>query len=188
MSDVHPDLQFVFTPGSYKPGEVSVLDNFAAATCGFTQQRPESRGYVRIGGNNPNDAPEVQPNYLEHELDREVVVRGLKLCRQFLQSGPLGELFEAEEVPGSEVNSDDALLDFARQTGNTGYHLCGTCTMGPQSNPMSVVGADLKVHGVEDLRVIDASVMPRVTSSNTCAASMMIGEKGADMIITAANA
>ena len=82
------------------------------------------------------------------------------------------------------MQTDDELLDFARKTGNTGYHLVGTCTMGPNSNPMSVVGSDLKVHGVDGLRVIDASVMPRVTSSNTCAATMMIGEKGADMILS----
>ncbi len=188
LSNAKPDLQFVFTPGSYKPGEVYVLDKFAAATCGFTQQRPESTGYIRITGTDPNDEPEVQPNYLEHEVDRETVVRGLKLCRQFLQSGSLGELFDAEEAPGSQIRTDDELLDFARETGNTGYHLCGTCTMGPESNPMSVVGADLKVHGVQGLRVIDASVMPRVTSSNTCAASMMIGEKGADLIIAEAGA
>ena len=81
------------------------------------------------------------------------------------------------------MQTDDELLNFARATGNTGYHLTGTCTMGPAGNSMAVVGSDLKVHGVEGLRVIDASVMPRVTSSNTCAATMMIGEKGADMIL-----
>lgn len=186
LQDETPDLQFVFTPGSYKAGKVYVLDKFAAATCGFTQQRPESKGYIRISGTDPNDAPEVQPNYLEHETDRQTVIRGLKLCRQFLQSGKLGELYEREEVPGAQAQSDEELLQFARETGNTGYHLCGSCSMGPESNPLAVVGADLKVHGLEGLRVIDASVMPRVTSSNTCAASMMIGEKGADMIIAAA--
>ena len=81
------------------------------------------------------------------------------------------------------MQTDDELLDFARATGNTGYHLVGTCTMGPADNKMAVVGPDLKVHGVQGLRVIDASVMPSVTSSNTCAATMMIGEKGSDMIL-----
>lgn len=184
LDNENPDLQFVFTPGSYVPGKVYVLDKFAAATCGFTQQRPESTGYIRISGPDPNDEPEVQPNYLEHETDRQTVIRGLKLCRTFLQSGELGKLYGKEEVPGPGVQRDEEWLQFARETGNTGYHLCGTCTMGPESNPLSVVGADLKVHGMDGLRVVDASVMPRVTSSNTCAASMMIGEKGADMIIT----
>lgn len=182
-ADATPDLQFVFTPGSYQAGKVYVLDKFAAATCGFTQQRPESIGHIRITGKSPHDVPEVQPNYLEHETDRVVALRGMKWCRKFLQSGPLGELFEREETPGADIKTDDELLDYARQTGNTGYHLVGSCTMGPASNPMAVVGADLKVHGVDGLRVIDASVMPRVTSSNTCAASMMIGEKGADLVL-----
>ena len=112
-----------------------------------------------------------------------MTLRGVRLSRQFLQSEPLSKYFVREQVPGENLQSDDELLDFAKQTGNTGYHLCGTCVMGPASNDRAVVSADLKVHGVQGLRVIDASVMPRVTSSNTCAASMMIGEKGAELIL-----
>ena len=184
IDDPQPDLQFVFTPGSYQAGKVYVLDKFPAATCGFTQQRPESVGHIRITGNDPHDIPELQPNYLDHEVDRRAALQGIKLSREFLRTGALANHYEREEVPGSQLQTDDELLDFARKTGNTGYHLVGTCTMGPNSNPMSVVGSDLKVHGVDGLRVIDASVMPRVTSSNTCAATMMIGEKGADMILS----
>ena len=183
LNDAVPDLQFVFTPGSYQPGKVYVLDKFPAATCGFTQQRPLSTGHVRITSAEASAIPEVQPDYLAHEIDREVTIRGVRLSRQFLQSDPLADYFVREEVPGAHLQSDDELLDFAKQTGNTGYHLCGTCVMGPASDGSAVVSADLKVHGVEGLRVIDASVMPRVTSSNTCAASMMIGEKGADLIL-----
>jgi len=183
LNDPTPDLQFVFTPGSYQPGKVYVLDNFPAATCGFTQQRPYSRGFVRIASNDPHAAPELQPNYLQHEIDQQVTLRGIKLSRQFLQSAPLSEHFLEEQVPGMQIQTDDELLDFAKATGNTGYHLVGTCTMGPASNKMAVVAPDLKVHGVDGLRVIDASVMPTVTSSNTCAASMMIGEKGAELIL-----
>ncbi len=182
IADATPDMQFVFTPGSYQAGKVYVLDRFAAATCGFTQQRPLSTGYVHISSRDPQDSPVVQPNYMQHEEDRETVLRGMKLCRQFLRSPPLSDYFKQEEVPGDDCQSDDELLDYAKRTGNTGYHLTGTCTMGPSSNPMAVVGPDLKVHGLQALRVIDASVMPRVTSSNTCAASMMIGEKGADLV------
>lgn len=183
LDDPIPDLQFVFTPGSYQAGKVYVLDKFPAATCGFTQQRPKSAGHVRITSADPHAAPEVQPNYLQHEDDQRAALRGMKLARQFLQSAPLSELFVREEVPGDHVQSDDEWLEFARATGNTGYHLVGTCTMGPAENKMAVVGPDLKVHGLGGLRVIDASVMPRVTSSNTCAAAMMIGEKGADLLI-----
>lgn len=183
LDDSVPDLQFVFTPGSYQQGKVYVLDKFTAATCGFTQQRPESVGYVRITGNSPHDTPELQPNYLDHEIDRLAALRGMKLSREFLRSGALAKHYEREEVPGTQLQTDDELLDFARKTGNTGYHLVGTCMMGPKKNPLSVVGSDLKVHGVDGLRVVDASIMPRVTSSNTCAATMMIGEKGAEMIL-----
>jgi len=183
LQDPTPDLQFVFTPGSYQPGKVYVLDKFPAATCGFTQQRPASRGYIRITSPDPHTNPELQPNYLQHETDQQAALRGMKLSREFLQTAPLSQYFDSEEVPGVSVQTDDELLDFARATGNTGYHLVGTCTMGPADNKMAVVGPDLKVHGVQGLRVIDASVMPSVTSSNTCAATMMIGEKGSDMIL-----
>ena len=183
LKDPVPDLQFVFTPGSYQPGKVYVLDKFPAATCGFTQQRPQSTGHIRITSSDPNIAPEVQPNYLQHESDQQAALRGMKLCRQLLQSPPLLDYFANEEVPGAAVQTDDDLMRFARATGNTGYHLVGSCTMGPANNTMSVVGADLKVHGIQGLRVIDASVMPCVTSSNTCAATMMIGEKGSDLVL-----
>ena len=183
LQDPVPDMQFVFTPGSYQPGKVYVLDKFPAATCGFTQQRPMSTGHIRITSSDTNAAPEIQPNYMQHESDQQAVLRGIKLSRKFLQSKPLLDYFQSDEVPGAAIQTDDELLEFARATGNTGYHLTGTCTMGPAANTMAVVGPDLKVHGVQGLRVIDASVMPRVTSSNTCAATMMIGEKGADLIL-----
>ena len=185
LQDPIPDLQFVFTPGSYQPGKVYVLDKFPAATCGFTQQRPKSTGHIRITSNDPNAAPQVQPNYLQHDSDKQAALRGMKLSRQFLQSSPLLDYFANEEVPGAAVQSDEELLNFAKATGNTGYHLVGSCTMGPADNSMAVVGSDLKVHGVAGLRVVDASVMPCVTSSNTCAATMMIGEKGAELILEA---
>ena len=176
-------MQFVFSHGSYKPGKVYELDRFPAVTCGFTQQRPNSRGYVRITSADPAVAPEVQPNYLDDDHDCEVVVRGLKMARQYLHSPQLARWVQNEEVPGAGVDSDADILEYARKTGNTGYHLVGSCMMGPRANPLAVVDPSLKVHGLSGLRVIDASVMPAVTSSNTCAASIMIGEKGADMIL-----
>jgi len=178
-----PELQFVFTHGTYKPGKVYELDSFAGATCGFTQQRPRSTGHVRIESNDPFVDPLIQPNYLQDELDQQIAVRAMKMTRAFLRSEQFSHLYEAEAVPGEAVQTDDELLEFARNTGNTGYHLCGTNTMGQASNPMAVVSPDLKVHGIDGLRVIDSSVMPRVTSSNTCAATYMIAEKGADLVL-----
>jgi len=178
-----PDLQFVFTPGSYRPGKIYQLDRFPAITCRLTQQRPESRGYVRINSPDPYDSPNVQPNYLADELDQYVTVRGIKMARRFLQGERFQSSFEREQVPGEDLASDDELLDYARQTGNTGFHLVGTCKMGPATDPMSVVDDNLRVHGLQQLRVIDASIMPSVTSSNTCAPTFMIAEKGADLIL-----
>ena len=105
------------------------------------------------------------------------------MARQYLHSPQLARWVQNEEVPGAGVDSDADILEYARKTGNTGYHLVGSCMMGPRANPLAVVDPSLKVHGLSGLRVIDASVMPAVTSSNTCAASIMIGEKGADMIL-----
>lgn len=178
-----PDLQFVFAHGTYKPGKVYELDNFAGVTCGFTQQRPLSRGYVRIQSRDPYKTPVIQPNYLQDEIDQQITLRGMKLTRQFLHSKQLSHLFEVEVVPGTDVHTDDELMAYARSTGNTGYHLCGTNKMGQVTDPMAVVAPNLKVHGLDGLRVVDASVMPAVTSSNTCAATYMIAERGADLIL-----
>ncbi len=180
---LQPDLQFVFSHGSYRPGKVYELDDFPAVTCGFTQQRPESTGYSRITSADPHELPEVQPNYLVAELDQQVAIKGIRMARRFLQSEQFGQWFEREETPGQQVQTDDEMLSYARSTGNTGYHLVGTCRMGPRHDPGSVVGADLKLHGLQGLRVIDASVMPRVTSSNTCAPTIMIAEKGVEMVL-----
>ncbi|MEM7379509.1 MAG: GMC family oxidoreductase N-terminal domain-containing protein, partial [Pseudomonadota bacterium] len=178
-----PDLQFVFSHGSYRPGRVYELDTVPAVTCGFTQQRPHSRGHVCIRSADPHDTPSVQPNYLVDERDQNAAVDGMQIVRRIIASPGFAPLVEHETVPGAEVQSREAILQFARETGNTGYHLVGTCKLGPTSDPLAVVDTDLCVHGLEGLRVIDASVMPTVTSSNTCAATTMIGEKGADSLI-----
>ncbi|MBX2825835.1 MAG: GMC family oxidoreductase N-terminal domain-containing protein [Gammaproteobacteria bacterium] len=179
----NPDLQFVFSHGSYKPGRVYELDDFPAITCGFTQQRPESRGYVHITSPDIDQPPEVQPNYLSTDNDQRLAVDGIRLARKIMGHAVFQPWFEREEAPGEDLQRDSELLDYARRTGNTGYHLVGTCTMGPATQKTAVVSPELKVHGLQGLRVIDASVMPAVTSSNTCAASIMIGEKGADLVI-----
>jgi choline dehydrogenase len=184
-SDVldHPDLQFVFTPGSDKPGRVYVLDDFPAATCGFTQQRPESVGFVRLKSKDPTEAPTIQPNYLDAEQDRRTTVAAMRLARNFLSGKGMSKFYLKEELPGADVVSDEDLLEFARKTGNTGYHLIGTCMMGPASDPLAVVDPSLRVHGLAGVRVIDASIMPRMISANTYASTLMIAEKGADLVL-----
>ncbi|MCP5150568.1 MAG: GMC family oxidoreductase N-terminal domain-containing protein [Ectothiorhodospiraceae bacterium] len=177
-----PDLQFTFTPASYKEGVVGRLDDFPGMTCGVWQHRPESRGHVRLRSADPFEHPEIQPNYLATETDRRVLVAGIRLARRFLGTPELAPYFAGEVVPGPDARSDDELLDFAFRRGSTVFHLVGTCRMGPDGDPMAVVDPELRVRGIERLRVVDASVMPALTSGNTNAPTMMIAEKAADMI------
>ena len=176
------DLRILFTPGSYADGRVYVLDDYPGMTCGAAQPRPESSGYVRVVSRDPADAPIVQPNYLAAEADRRITLAGLRLARALLNRPELNAYFETETLPGAAVTTDDELLDFARRRGNTGYHLVGTCRMGPSTDQNAVVDDALRVHGVEGLRVIDASIMPMLPSANTFAATIAIAEKGADLI------
>ena len=176
------DIQVLFTPGSYKEGQAYVLDDLPGMSCGARQQRPESRGHVRLRSADPMAAPLVQPNYLTDARDQAVLLAALKLARQLMASRAMAAYFEGEILPGPQVASDDELLDFARQRGSTAYHLVGTCKMGPDSDPMAVVDATLKVRGVQGLRVVDASVMPQVPSANTLAGALMVAEKAADLI------
>ena len=151
-------------------------------TCGAAQPRPESTGHVRIRSADPGDNPVVQPNYLQAEADRTIMLAGVRLVRRIFNNPALAHYFDRETLPGAQVQSDAELLDFARQKGNTGYHLVGTCRMGPVSDPRSVVDPALRVIGVEGLRVVDASIMPRLPSANTFASTIAVAEKAADMI------
>jgi len=178
-----PDILITFTPGSFKAGFLGVLDDAPGMTCGVWQLRPESRGYVHARSADPMAAPIIQPNYLAAEADQRVVVTALKLARRIMSTPELARQCDKEVVPGTPMNSDEDWLDFARSGGLSGYHICGTARMGPASDGQSVVDNQLRVHGVEKLRVVDASVMPVITSGNTNAATMMIAEKAADLIL-----
>ncbi|MDR3535786.1 MAG: choline dehydrogenase [Acetobacteraceae bacterium] len=151
---------------------------------GFTllvyQLRPESRGEIRLKTARAEDAPAMRPNYLSTETDRRTIVDGLKIGRRLLTSPHMQALVASEYRPGSEVQGDAELLEYARNNGGTVFHPTSTCKMG--SDPMAVVDAELRVHGLEGLRVVDASVMPAVISGNTNAGTIMIAEKASDMI------
>jgi choline dehydrogenase len=176
------DIQVLFTPGSYKEGRNYVLDDHPGMSCGARQQRPFSAGHVRLASPDPRAAPLVQPNYLSDPRDPPVLLAALRLARGFLQSTVMAQYFHSETLPGPQVQTDDEWLDFARRRGSTAYHLVGTCKMGPADDPMAVVDAQLRVHGLQQLRVVDASVMPQVPSANTMAATLMVAEKAADLI------
>jgi choline dehydrogenase len=176
------DLQLTFTPASYKEGVQSQLEDEPGMTVASWQQRPESRGHVRIRSADPFEAPLIQPNYLAEEGDRRILLEGMKLARRLLASKPLEPYYAYEDFPGPNVRTDDELLAAARQRGTTTFHPMGTCRMGPEADPTAVVDDQLRVRGLEGLRVVDASVMPSMLSANLNAATMMIAEKAADMI------
>jgi choline dehydrogenase len=179
-----PDVQISFAPGSFKDGQIGQLEADPGLTGGPWQMRPSSRGYVEAQSSDPHVQPAINPRYLSEESDRRAIVGGLRFVRRIFAAPALQPFVGDERLPGSHVQSDDELLDYAKRNGNTVYHASCTCMMGPQAN--CVVDDELRVHGVEGLRVIDASVMPAVTSTNTNAPTIMIAEKGAQMIRSAA--
>ena len=176
------DLQGVFSPASYKLGFVGLLDDFPGMTAGVWQHRPESVGHVRARSTDPFQDPLIQPNYLADPIDRRVLLGGMKLARRLLQSPALARYFDGDHLPGPAVQSDDELMGYARQYGSTAYHLIGTARMGPATDPTAVVDDQLRVHGMQGLRVVDASIMPSMPSANTYSSTMMIAEKASDMI------
>ena len=179
----HGDIQVSFTPASYPSGIWSGLDRFPGVTLAGWQQRPESRGHVRARSADPMEAPEFQPNYLAEEADRRAIVAAMRLARKIAAQPAFARYVDSEVWPGQDVRDADAMLEHARQTGNTTYHPVGTCRMGPAGRADSVVDAELRVHGLDGLRVVDCSVIPAMPAANTNASAIMIGEKAADMIL-----
>lgn len=175
-----PDVQFNVMPLSVdKPGDP--LHTYSGFTASVWQCHPASRGRIAIRSADPLDQPRIEPQYLQADIDRKTIVSGVRMLREIYRKPAFRDLWEAEIVPGEQVHSDEELLAFARQHGGTVFHCVGTCRMGSDAN--AVVDPRLRVRGVERLRVIDASVMPRVTSANTNAAALMIGEKGAALVL-----
>ncbi len=177
------DLQFIFTPASFKHGQHGVFDDHPGFTVACWQHRPTSKGYVRAKSSDPFQKPAIQPNYLTEELDRQVTIKAMKLARRLMTTPAMQPYLAGEDYPGAHVQTDDDLLDAAKKWGNTTYHLMGTCRMGPASDPTAVVDEQLRVRGMERLRVIDASIMPAMLSANLNAATMMIAEKGSDLVL-----
>jgi choline dehydrogenase len=175
-----PDMQISFAPGSFKDGQIGALEEDPGLTGGPWQMRPQSRGYVEAKSPRPGDPPAINPRYLTEETDRRAIVGGLKFVRELFHAPALQPYIGEERLPGAQVQTDDELLDYAKRNGNTVYHASCTCMMGTQA--MAVVDPELRVHGIAGLRVIDASVMPSVTSTNTNAPTIMIAEKAATMI------
>ncbi len=175
-----PDVQLHFLIFSADTAGATLhpFPGFITSVC---QLRPESRGFVRIKSSDPAVPPAIQPRYLSSRSDCNCVVDGLKQMRRIMDQPVMRKYIAEERAPGEQCVSDADLLAYARETGTTVYHPTSTCRMG--SDPNAVVDERLRVRGFERLRVIDASIMPAVVSGNTNAATVMIGEKGADMVL-----
>jgi choline dehydrogenase len=178
-----PDLEFVFTPASFREGVVGLLDRSPGMTLGAWQTRPESKGYVKIVSRDIFEPPEINPNYLAETHDQRVLLRSIRLGRKLLSTAPLQPYLEGYSNPADTLQTDDELLDWGRRNGITVYHMIGTARMGPDNDRQAVVDAELRVKGVEGLRIGDASIMPVMPSGNTNAPTMMIAEKASDMIL-----
>jgi len=183
---VVPDVQFhVATLSSDMAG--SPTHPFSGFTMSVCQLRPESRGSVRIQSIDPLQPPAMQPNYLSTTNDRATLIAGIRLARRLAATRALAPYVKAEYRPGPAAQSDDELLEFAKNTGGTIFHPSGTCKMGDiECDSLAVVDRELKVHGVSALRVVDCSVMPVLVSGNTNVPVVMIAEKAADHILAAA--
>ena len=174
-----PDIQFHIQPlSSQNPGHG--LDHFSAITSSVCQLRPESRGHVRIVSPDPHAHPEIVANYLDAEIDRWTMIEGVRIGRRIAASPPLASIVRSEREPGPQAQSDEDILHWIRDRATTIYHPAGTCRAG--QDEMAVVDERLRLRGVDGLRVADASIMPTITSGNTNAPTIMIGEKAAAMI------
>jgi choline dehydrogenase len=178
-----PDVQYHFLPFSTDKTMMELHD-FPGLTISACQLRPESRGTITLASPDPFAKAVIHANYLSTETDRRCMVEGVKLARRLAATRAMAPWIAEEVNPGAATADDAALLDWIRRSGGTIYHPCGTCRMG--GDPASVVDPELRVRGIEGLRVADASIMPTVVSGNTNAPAIMIGEKCAEMVKAAA--
>lgn len=183
-----PNMQLFFSPVSYTkapPGKRPLMnpDPFSGFLIGAQPMHPTSRGHLSIKSADPSERPEIHPNYLSTALDIQEMLEGSKLLRQLAAAPAFSDIIDREITPGVEVQSDEALLEDVKNRAGTVFHPVGTCQMGPDPKS-AVVDARLRVHGVAGLRVVDASIFPTLTSGNTNAPTIMVGEKGADLILS----
>lgn len=180
--DRSPDIQFHLGLGSGIEAGMAKMQN-AGVTLNTAYLRPKSRGTVRLASADPTVAPLIDPNYWAQEHDRDMAIKGLRLAREIMSQPAMQRYVKAEVLPGTRLETDQELFDYACANAKTDHHPVGTCRMGTESDSSSVVTADLKVIGLEGLRIVDASVMPFVPSCNTNAPTIMVAEKAADHIL-----
>lgn len=182
-----PDLQFHFLPAAGVEAGIGGLRPGYGATLNSYFLRPRSRGTVKIASADPTQAPLIDPNFLADDYDLEMAIIGVQQSRDIMSQSSMAKMIKKEHIgDGSQVKTRDEYIKFVRNFGRTSYHPVGTCAMGHGEN--AVVSDQLKVHGIEGLRVVDSSIMPSINSSNTQAPTVMIAEKAVDMIRASASA
>jgi choline dehydrogenase len=180
-----PDVLLGWVPMLTEPGPKGPkLSRQSGMTCYAHPMRPESKGRIHIVSSDPRKPPAINFNFLSSPVDAEITVRAVRIAQSVMRAPAMAPLQVSELAPGPAVGTDDEIIDWVKRVAETTYHPVGTCKMG--SDPMAVVDAQLRVHGIAGLRVADASIMPTLTSGNTNAPSIMIGEKAADMVLQAA--
>ena len=175
-----PDIQLLFSPASYDRNKFGALEREPGMTIAVSIARPESRGSIMAKSADPFQRPSLKPNYLAVANDLRIALAGVALARRIFSAPALAQYSVGEITPGPGVSSQDQLAQYIRTQGTTIYHIVGTCKMG--EDPLAVVDSRLRVRGLAGLRVIDASIMPTVTTANTNAPTIMIAEKGAAMV------
>ncbi|RYE51525.1 MAG: choline dehydrogenase, partial [Rhizobiaceae bacterium] len=180
-----PDATISIAPFLYEMiGRERRIARRKGITMNVNVLRSESTGSIHIKSTNPAEPPAIRFNFLSTEHDRAGVLAAVRKGRELMATSPLKEVTGEEIAPGAQLQTDEEILGWIRQTAETTYHPIGTCKMG--SDPMAVVDRELRVHGIQGLRIADASIMPTLTSGNTNAPSIMIGEKCAEMVLAAA--
>jgi len=172
-------------PYSIKDPKTRKLQDFPSMTISVYQLRPESLGSIHIRSKDPKAQPAIRFNFLADKIDQDAMVGGFRLIRRIVDAAPMDGLRGEEFSPGLQVSSDEQILDYIRNNSQTAYHPVGTCRMGPAGS-RTVVDDRLKVHGLEGLRIADASIFPTMPSGNTNAPSIMVGEKAAELLKAAA--
>ena len=183
-NDKRPDIQFHFVPAMLDDHGRQILPG-RGMTIHACALRPHSRGVIRLGSADPASAPVIQPNYLQDPRDLELMLEGVRLTRKIFMQDAFEDVRDGFIFPEAHTDSEEALIDFIKRKAETIYHPVGTCKMG--DDPLAVVDTELRVHGIENLRVVDASIMPELVSGNTNAPSIMIAEKCAASILQHAN-
>ena len=178
-----PDIQLQFFPGSYRSIRDRTLDKEPGVTLGPTLLRLESRGSVHAKSADPHADPAIHTNVLGTEADRETTIRAMRFTRSLMETAAMRPHYDHEIGPGTDAQTDDELFAYAREIGGSNWHPASTCKMGVDSDPGAVVDTALRVRGIQNLRVVDASVMPTVVSGNTNAPTIMIAEKAADLML-----